>query len=67
MNSPLLKVVNLKTSFGRDEQTEFAVDDVSFSINRGETFALLGESGSGKSITALSIMRLLPAAASRAV
>ena len=63
MNSPLLKVVNLKTSFGRDEQTEFAVDDVSFSINRGETFALLGESGSGKSITALSIMRLLPAAA----
>jgi peptide/nickel transport system ATP-binding protein len=63
MSSPLLKVVNLKTSFGHDEQTEFAVDDVSFSINRGETFALLGESGSGKSITALSIMRLLPAAA----
>jgi ABC-type microcin C transport system duplicated ATPase subunit YejF len=63
MSSPLLKVVNLQTSFGQDEQTEFAVDDVSFSINRGETFALLGESGSGKSITALSIMRLLPAAA----
>ncbi len=63
MSSPLLKVDNLKTSFGHDEQTEFAVDDVSFSINRGETFALLGESGSGKSITALSIMRLLPAAA----
>ena len=63
MSSPLLQVVNLQTSFGHDEQTEFAVDDVSFSINRGETFALLGESGSGKSITALSIMRLLPAAA----
>jgi len=63
MSSPLLKVVNLKTSFGQNEDTEFAVDDVSFSINRGQTFALLGESGSGKSITALSIMRLLPAAA----
>ena len=63
MSSPLLNVVNLKTSFGQNEDTEFAVDDVSFSINRGETFALLGESGSGKSITALSIMRLLPAAA----
>jgi len=63
MSSPLLKVVNLQVSFGHDENTEFAVDDVSFSINREETFALLGESGSGKSITALSIMRLLPVAA----
>ncbi len=36
------------------------VDDISFSIDQGETFALLGESGCGKSITALSLMRLLP-------
>ncbi|MFB3100144.1 MAG: ABC transporter ATP-binding protein [Gammaproteobacteria bacterium] len=63
MSSPILKVVKLQTSFGLNEDTQFAVDDVSFSINKGETFALLGESGSGKSITALSIMRLLPAAA----
>ena len=60
---PLLEVINLRTSFGEGEHAECAVDDISFSINRGETFALLGESGSGKSITAMSIMRLLPAAA----
>jgi len=63
MSSPILKVVKLQTSFGLNEDIQLAVDDVSFSINKGETFALLGESGSGKSITALSIMRLLPAAA----
>jgi peptide/nickel transport system ATP-binding protein len=63
MSSLLLDVVNLQTSFGQGDHTEFAVDGVSFSINRGQTFTLLGESGSGKSITALSIMRLLPAAA----
>jgi len=63
MSAPLLDVVNLKTSFGEGDSAEAAVDNISFSINRGETFALLGESGSGKSITALSIMRLLPAAA----
>ncbi|MCH8263620.1 MAG: ABC transporter ATP-binding protein, partial [Proteobacteria bacterium] len=63
MSSPLLDVINLQTSFGEGEHTECAVDGISFSINRGETFVLLGESGSGKSVTALSIMRLLPAAA----
>ncbi len=63
MSAPLLDVVNLKTSFGEGDSAEAAVDNISFSINKGETFALLGESGSGKSVTALSIMRLLPAAA----
>lgn len=62
MNSPLLEVSNLKISFGQNEATAFVVNDVSFSIYRGETLALLGESGSGKSITAMSIMRLLPVA-----
>ena len=41
------------------------VDDISFSIKQGETFALLGESGCGKSMTALSLMRLLPQRAAR--
>jgi len=55
MSSPLLDVINLQTSFGEGEHAERAVDGISFSINRGETFVLLGESGSGKSVTALSI------------
>ncbi|HEY5993992.1 MAG TPA: ATP-binding cassette domain-containing protein, partial [Gallionellaceae bacterium] len=38
------------------------VDNISFAINQGETFALLGESGCGKSMTALTLMRLLPEA-----
>jgi len=63
MSSPLLDVINLQISFGEGELVEYAVDGISFSINRGQTFVLLGESGSGKSVTALSIMRLLPVAA----
>jgi ABC-type microcin C transport system duplicated ATPase subunit YejF len=63
MSSPLLDVINLQTSFGEGEHAECAVDGISFSIHREETFVLLGESGSGKSVTALTIMRLLPAAA----
>jgi peptide/nickel transport system ATP-binding protein len=58
----LLNVKDLRTHFGAGEKAVRAVDGVSFSINRGETFALLGESGCGKSLTALSIMRLLPPA-----
>jgi oligopeptide/dipeptide ABC transporter, ATP-binding protein, C-terminal domain len=56
----LLSVSNLCTQFGSGEQALRAVDGVSFDILRGETFALLGESGCGKSMTALSIMRLVP-------
>ena len=56
----LLTVQNLKTYLNGGEEVVKAVDDVSFSINRGETYCLVGESGSGKSICALSIMQLLP-------
>jgi len=63
MSDILLEVKHLTTCIGTGDNKVNVVDDVSFSINRGETFVLLGESGSGKSISALSIMRLLPVAA----
>jgi len=56
----LLSVKGLRTHLDTDSGIVRAVDGVSFEIRRGETFALLGESGCGKSMTALSIMRLLP-------
>ena len=64
MSDMLLKVDNLKTYFGDlNNKPVRAVDGVSFSINKGETFALLGESGCGKSMTALSLMQLVPSPA----
>jgi oligopeptide/dipeptide ABC transporter ATP-binding protein len=57
--SPLLEVRNLRTQFPTRAGIVKAVDDVSFHIDEGELLALVGESGCGKSITALSIMRLL--------
>ena len=63
MTETLIEINRLTTCFGRGQDKVNVVDDVSFKINRAETFVLLGESGSGKSITALSAMRLLPAAA----
>src|SRR5512136_2108852 len=58
-SSPLLHLNHLKTHFFTVEGTAKAVDDVSFSLNKGETIGLVGESGCGKSVTALSIMRLV--------
>ena len=58
----MLKVNNLRLGFQSGRQTLVAVDGVSFAIAAGETFALLGESGCGKSATAQGIMRLLPVA-----
>jgi peptide/nickel transport system ATP-binding protein/oligopeptide transport system ATP-binding protein len=55
----LLRVENLQTYFFTHEGTVKAVDGVSFTINKGETLGLVGESGCGKSVTALSIMRLV--------
>jgi len=56
----LLQVRNLKTQIKTDNGIVRAVEDVSFSVRAGETLGIVGESGCGKSITALSIMGLLP-------
>ncbi len=63
MTEPLLRVEDLSTHIVAEKRVIRAVDGVSFVMHPGETFALLGESGCGKSVTALSIMRLLPPAA----
>ncbi len=56
----ILDVKNLKTVFFTNSGLFKAVDDVSFHVRRGETLAIVGESGCGKSVSALSIMRLVP-------
>ncbi|MFP5110978.1 ABC transporter ATP-binding protein [Bacillaceae bacterium C204] len=62
--SAILEVKNLKTKFKTDKGTVSVVDGVDFSIKPGETLGVIGESGCGKSVTSLSVMRLLPANAS---
>src|SRR5215467_12863574 len=59
-NAPLLTVEGLQTSFFTRRGTVKAVDGVDFSLWPGETLAIVGESGCGKSITALSLIRLVP-------
>ena len=59
MTEPLISVENLKTYFYTDNGVVKAVDDVSFTIARGSTLGLVGESGCGKSVTALSMIRLI--------
>src|SRR5205809_2356009 len=56
---PLLKVDGLRIALASNTTTYNAVEEVSFEIGRGEAFGLVGESGCGKSITALAIMGLL--------
>ena len=56
----ILEVKNLRTYYSTDSGTARAVDGVSFSLRRNRTLGIVGESGCGKSVTALSIMRLVP-------
>ncbi|MFN8298748.1 MAG: ABC transporter ATP-binding protein [Chitinophagales bacterium] len=56
----LLEVKNLVTEFKTDDGIMKAVNNISFTLNRGETIGIVGESGSGKSVTSLSVMRLIP-------
>jgi peptide/nickel transport system ATP-binding protein len=56
----LLEIKNLQTYFNTEDGLIRAVDDVSFRIKEGETLAVVGESGCGKSITSMSVMRLIP-------
>ncbi|MGH7554789.1 MAG: ATP-binding cassette domain-containing protein, partial [Longimicrobiales bacterium] len=56
----LLIVENLRTHFSTDAGVARAVDGVSFDLEKGEVLGIVGESGCGKSVTSLSIMRLIP-------
>jgi len=58
-NQEILRVENLKTYFNTDDGIVKAVDGVSFTLNRGETLGIVGESGCGKSVMNLSLMRLI--------
>lgn len=65
MPHPLLDVRNLTTTFRADGHVVPAVREVSFAVHRGEMVGLVGESGCGKSVTALSILRLVPSPPAR--
>ena len=67
LSGPLLEVKDLRTWFFTRSGTGKAVDGVSFTLNEGESLGLLGESGCGKSITSLSLLRLVPRPAGRIV
>ena len=60
MAQPLLEIKNLNVAFDTERGQIRPVRDVSFSIFPGQTVALVGESGCGKSVTSLSILRLIP-------
>ena len=59
MSNPLLRIQDLKVHFDTDDGVLHAVDGVNFHIDRSETLGVVGESGCGKSVTAMTIMKLL--------
>jgi oligopeptide transport system ATP-binding protein len=59
-NDIILKIEDLKTHFNTDDGIVKAVDGISFDLHRGETLGLVGESGCGKSVSCLSVMKLIP-------
>ncbi|OGO11714.1 MAG: peptide ABC transporter ATP-binding protein [Chloroflexi bacterium RBG_19FT_COMBO_47_9] len=67
MEEAVLRVKNLKTYFYVDDGVIPGVDDVSFDLKKGETLAIVGESGCGKSVTALSILRIIQAPPGRII
>ena len=60
MAPPLLEIRGLKTHFATDDGIVQAVDGVDLSISRGETLGVVGESGCGKTVTAMSVLKLIP-------
>src|ERR1700735_5160284 len=60
INQPLLDVRDLSVAFHQPSGSSIAVDRISFSIKRGDCVGLVGEARSGKSVSALSVLRLLP-------
>ena len=64
-DTPLLEIRNLRAIYKTDLETVEAVNGISLQINKGKTFGLVGETGAGKTTTALSILRLLPSTTGR--
>ena len=60
MSNELLRVENLEVIYKTTQETVQAVNKISFTLNKGETLGLVGETGAGKTTTALAIMQLLP-------
>ena len=63
MGERLLEIKGLKTHFFTEEGVVRAVDGIDLHIDKGETLGVVGESGCGKTVTALSVMKLIPDAA----
>jgi oligopeptide/dipeptide ABC transporter ATP-binding protein len=67
LNNVLLQIKHLKTYFFTDEGISRAVDDMDLTIRKGRTLGVIGESGCGKSVTALSVLRLVPSPPGRII